>query len=119
MRPWILQHFAGTLNLDIRRSLPNHLAENFTDINSIDWCSVVDKPEFAGHTTVSLRHCLSNILKNAKAKEGADITLKVVAEFANTKYSTGGREVPDKDLKRQQEIIEYFECYVKTNCLSF
>lgn len=121
LRPWILQHFAGTLNLEIKRPLSNYLAEHFSDINSVDWHSVIKKPEFAGHTTISLRSYFSNLfhsVKDSLHKDGADITLEMIAEFANTKYAAGGRKVLDKDLKRQQEIIDYFKCYVKTNCIT-
>jgi len=115
LRPWILQHFAGTRNLDLKRPLANFLVENFPDVNSIDWSSVVSNPEFAGHTQVSLRDCFSRFLfRNVLHKDGEDITLTMIAEFANAKYADGGRKVLDKDLKRQQDIIDYFECYVKT-----
>jgi len=121
LKVWILQHFAGTLNLDLRRPLANYLAENFSDINSVDWHSVIKKPEFAGHTTNSLRAYFSNIFKHAKGclqRDGEDVSLVMIAEFANTKYAAGARKVLDKDLKRQQEIIDYFKCYVKTNCIT-
>jgi len=115
IRPWILQHFAGTRNLDLKRPLANYLAQNFLDVNSIDWSSVVSNPEFAGHTQISLRKYFSSYLFRTELhKDAADISLKMIAEFANTKYAEGGRKVLDKDLKRQQEIIDYFEGYVKT-----
>jgi len=66
LRPWLLQHFAGTLNLETRRPLANYVAENFTDITSIDWTSVTKKPEFAGHTNISLRYKYSKLLLGAK-----------------------------------------------------
>merc|ERR1719318_2322783 len=118
LRPWILQHFAGTLNLEIKRPLTNYLAENFTDLNSIDWAMVTEKPEFAGNTYSSLRNKFGKVLKLAKEnlqKKGEDITLKMIAEFANTKYAAGERKVLDRDVKRQQDIIDYFECHVKSS----
>jgi hypothetical protein len=115
IRPWILQHFAGTLNLDLKRPLANYLAENFPDVNSIDWSSVARKPAFAGHTQISLRSYFSSFLfRSVLHKDCEDISLERIAKFANTKYAEGGRKVLDKDLKRQQEIIAYFECFVKT-----
>merc|ERR1719186_1449280 len=36
LQPWILQHYSGTLNLEIRRMLANYLADNFKN-DSIDW----------------------------------------------------------------------------------
>jgi len=121
LQPWILQHYSGTLNLELRRPLANYLAENFSDINSVDWHSVIKEPEFAGHTSVSLRSYFSIIFKHAKhslKRVGENISLEMVAEFANSKYATGERKVLDRDLKRQQEIIDYFKCYVKTNCIT-
>ena len=72
LRPWLLQHRAGTLNLPISRMLAHHLASNFpnihrysfrlasgftsfTPLHSIDWPSVAARGEFAGHTEGSLR----------------------------------------------------------------
>ena len=34
LNPWILQHYSGTRNLDIRRMLANYLEEHFQDIDS-------------------------------------------------------------------------------------
>merc|ERR1719318_1841659 len=66
LRAWILQHYSGTLNLDIRRPLANFLAENFEDRQSIDWALVNTKPEFAGHTENSLRFLFSGLAHYAK-----------------------------------------------------
>merc|ERR1719318_2278042 len=121
LKPWILQHYSGTLNLDIRRPLANYLAEHFEDINSIDWPSVISKTEFAGHTIPSLRKKFTNLImctKQAQNEQSEEITLEMIAAFANTKYVLGGRQVSEIQLKRQKEIIEYFECYVKTNCIT-
>jgi len=121
LKPWLLQHYSGTLNLDIRRMLANYLADNFKDLNSIDWTSVATKPEFTGHTQTSLRRLFfSNIFINAKNNLKAnseDITLGMVAEFANKAYAPGGRRIVDRILTRQKAVIDYFECYVKKNCI--
>lgn len=118
LRPWILQHYSGTLNLDIMRPLANFLAENFEDIQSIDWSIVNTQSEFAGHTEHSLRRVFySGIFKLTKEnpkKQSEDITLEMIAEFANTSFMSGGKKVLGGTLKRQQEIIDYFECYVKS-----
>ena len=41
LQPWILQHYAGTFNLDIMRPLAKYLADNFEDVNLIDCYTVV------------------------------------------------------------------------------
>jgi len=121
LKPWILQHYSGTLNLDIRRPLANYLAEHFEDINSIDWPSVISKTEFAGHTIPSLRKKFTDLImctKQAQNELSEEITLEMIAAFSNIKYVLGGRQVSETELKRQKEIIEYFDCYVKTNCIT-
>jgi len=121
LKPWILQHNSGTLNLDIRRMLANYVADNFKDINSIDWPSVAAKKEFAGHTQASLRNVFfTAIFQETKRNLNAfteDITLDMVADFANKTFATGGRKVRDTILTRQKEVVAYFECYVKKHCI--
>jgi len=107
--------------LDVRRSLANYLAEHFDYINSIDWSSVITKTEFAGHTIPSLRKKFTNLIehtKNLQNDHSEDITPEMIAEFANAKYVLGGRQVSGIELSRQKEIIDYFECYAKTNGIS-
>ena len=109
LKPWILQHYSGTLNLEIRRPLANYLVEQFEDINSIDWLSVISKTEFAGHTLPSLRKKFTNLIlctKQFQPEHSEEITLKMIAEFANTKYVLGGRQVSGTELKRQKEIVQ-------------
>ena len=101
--------------------LANYVADNFKDINSIDWPSVAAKTEFAGHTQASLR-CVffSNLLILTKRHLNAvseDITLEMVADFVNKASASGGRKVRDTILTRQKEVIYYFECYVKKHCI--
>ena len=59
LQPWIMQHYAGTSNLDIRMTLVNHLAENYPNRESIDWEAIAEKSEFAGNTATSLKQALS------------------------------------------------------------
>eukprot|EP00092_Neocalanus_flemingeri_P019642 GFUD01021274.1.p1 GENE.GFUD01021274.1~~GFUD01021274.1.p1 ORF type:complete len:618 (+),score=188.57 GFUD01021274.1:152-2005(+) len=123
LKPWLLQHFSGTLNLDIRRMLANYLAEHFEDIDSIDWFSVARKPKFAGHTLISLRNQFFNYLNLFKTRQdktskdgNSEVTLKDVADFTNARYKFGlctVRPVKKNTLTRQKEIIDYFEQYVK------
>eukprot|EP00092_Neocalanus_flemingeri_P022128 GFUD01024004.1.p1 GENE.GFUD01024004.1~~GFUD01024004.1.p1 ORF type:complete len:561 (+),score=154.47 GFUD01024004.1:132-1814(+) len=117
LKPWLLQHFSGTLNLDIRRMLANYLAEHFEDIDSVDWFAVARKPKFVGHTLISLRNIFfKNLFKFTKKSKGgnSEVTLKDVADCTNAKYKSVGLCTVQKNiLTRQKEIIDYFEQYVK------
>ena len=53
--PWILRHYAGTLNLRIEVMLASHIMETYEDVTSINWSEVARKEEFAGNTAHSLK----------------------------------------------------------------
>ena len=94
--------------------LANVLAENFESLETVDWASVLQHPEFSGHTARSLRIAFNHLEKNlcfqTKAKPN-DYTLKQIAVFANKKYKP--RRLFKRDEKRQNELIQYFEKLVK------
>ena len=119
LKPWILQHYSGTLNLDIRRMLANHLNETYDSIDNIDWPVVAEKPEFVGHTQRSLRYTFCNLLQSVKDHEKLDkseITLSKIAGNANIYFSeTNCKKVPDKVKLRQMQVVNYFEQFVKKN----
>ena len=82
--------------MDIRRPLAKYLADNFEDVNLIDWYTVASLPEFGGHTQVSLRYMLFSILtsctqRKLKINDGEDITLRMIADVTNTVYLPGCR----------------------------
>merc|ERR1719233_1521443 len=66
LQPWIMQHYAGTLNLDIRMMLVNHLAETYHTRESIDWDAVASKSEFAGNTTTYLQYAFGQVIGQVK-----------------------------------------------------
>jgi len=112
LKPWILQHYAGTLNLDIKRMLANYIADTFDSFDSIDWALVVQRPDFAGHTMSSLKHMFYGNLFNSTKKhlklEPSEVTLKNIAD------DTGLRQkVCERVLIRQKQVIDYFEQYVE------
>jgi len=92
LKIWLMQHYSGTLNLDIRRMLANYIAENFQDVDHVDWADVARKPKFAGNTTVSLRCLFFNTLYRSTKKEmpdGSKVTPKDVADHTNAKFKEG------------------------------
>jgi len=110
LQPWILQYYAGTLNLDIKLKLVNYLEETFPDIKSIDWPSVAVMQKFAGHTSISLKTLFFKIicksLKNYDKTQ--EVSLHNVAEYVrNSNHIT--RKNIDETLKRKLLVVEYFE----------
>ena len=74
LQPWLMQHYAGTVNLDIRMMLVNHLAQTYQNRESIDWDAVAEKTEFAGNTALHLKKTFLVILQEAKKKFNTEIS---------------------------------------------
>eukprot|EP00092_Neocalanus_flemingeri_P021267 GFUD01023046.1.p1 GENE.GFUD01023046.1~~GFUD01023046.1.p1 ORF type:complete len:643 (+),score=159.62 GFUD01023046.1:102-2030(+) len=118
LKPWILQHYSGTLNLNIRIMLANYLADNFNSIDSIDWPFVANRPEFVGHTQGSLRSIFfAYLFRSTKLHlklESSEISLKNIADNTNEAYGDkNSRKITENVLTRQKQVINYFEQYVK------
>ena len=117
LKPWLLQHFSGTLNLDIRRMLANYLADRFEDVDSVNWDAVAKKPKFAGHSRASLRNEFSYLLKSTKDRMKVttkEVTLQNVADYSNEAYGPKRARNPiDRVLNRQKAVIDFFETYIK------
>ena len=86
--------------------LANVVADNFEDIDSIDWNFVISFKEFSGHTLKSIRRQFYHHIKGDKA----DLTLREIATIVSKENT---RKIPASTLKRQTEIIEYFEKKLK------
>ena len=124
LKPWLLQHYSGTLNLDIRRMLANYLADNYEDVESIDWKEVAGREEFKGHTEVSLHYYFgAYMIQRARLKlngEIGNITLRHIQVNENELFKNSNlRKVGEKVLVRQKEVIDYFENYVKEQEIVF
>eukprot|EP00092_Neocalanus_flemingeri_P090026 GFUD01114000.1.p1 GENE.GFUD01114000.1~~GFUD01114000.1.p1 ORF type:complete len:246 (+),score=59.16 GFUD01114000.1:64-738(+) len=123
LKPWLLQHFSGTLNLDIRRMLANYLADHFEDVDSVNWLSVASRTEFAGQTQISLRFRYVQLFNKTKEKmkgSGEEVTLKHIADITNKQFKESRFiRSNEKTLTRQKKIIDYFEKYVGDNKLTF
>jgi len=118
LRPWLLQFFKKTLNLDIRPMLINHLAANFTSIRDIDWKTIEKMPEFSGHTIESIKNIflksihlpLSRLLKIPRT----EVTLRQLADASKSYHFS---QITKQKKVRQKEIIDYFVSLVSSHNL--
>ena len=107
-----LESFAHkTLDLDVRLMLANFLSDNFSSITSIDWHTVVSRPEFRGHSEFSLRKIFwSTLVRTAATDLGVSrtqLSLQQVAQHAQS----GLKKIRNvkKVKKRQLDLIDYFQ----------
>ena len=119
LKVWLKSYYTKTLNLDIRIMLAEVLADNFEDIDSIDWNLVSSFKEFSGHTVTSLKstffaYILYNTSKLHCKEDKTKLTLREIANDAAVTYSKeNAGKVTDATLKRQRDVIDYFEKKVK------
>ena len=111
----LLQHYSGTLNFRVHPFLANHVEEKYVDFQSILWNDVASKKEFVGHTAISLKNSVYNLLKtNAMKKFGLkrdEINPKIVAKYAREVYGEGC-SIRKNVMNNQREVIDYFEMKV-------
>ena len=118
LKVWLKSYYTNTLNLDTRIMLANVVADNFENIDSIDWNFVMSFKEFSGHTLHSIRYQFYVVILRAalvKSKgDKNDLTLREIASFASSAYSKeNAKKIPATTKSRQREVIEYFEKKVK------
>merc|ERR1719153_1826847 len=113
LQPWIMQHYAGTLDLDIRMMLVNHLAESYQDRDSIDWEAVAAKSEFAGNTADNLSRTFCMVLGYANRKEQIkEASWEQMLDRCREYISQAKRYKSKKVELRRLQVIQYFENYV-------
>ena len=119
LKVWLLGYYTKTLNLDVRQMLANVLAEKFDKYDKIDWTSLLSYPEFSGHTVTSLQFLFNAYLNKTAARhlnvDHTTLTLKQIAEDAQTSYNSSKIAVGKSVQTRQEKIIEYFENFVTKN----
>ena len=119
IRPWLLQYYAKTLNLEIIPKLARFLADNFESKGTIDWNFVSTNKDFCGHTPKSLMKKMSdvtNCLCNRLQVETKDLSLNQIATFAKDSYKP--RKKSKSIENRQGELITYFEVMVEKRKIS-
>ena len=115
LQPWLLQHYSGTLNLRVERMLSRFIMEHFTDISDIDWPMVASRSEFAGHTQRSLKMLFSRFRDHSKYHRrklgvlSGEPSLADVATHCEQVYGQGGGKMGSTKLKRQMDVIDFFE----------
>ena len=91
--------------------LANYVAEHFTDVDNIQWDTVVACQEFAGHTETSISNLYhSRLVHDAQNHLGVHrkhLTLRQIAENAEKIYKN--TSVSEKVKRRQMEVINHFE----------
>ena len=118
IKPWLLQYYNKTLNLEIRPMLTRVIADNFDSVGSIDWESLTKFPELSGHSPSSLTCVFSHIITSIVHHQQhgvckSELTLPKIAEVSKEIFENAS--VRKSTEKRQLELIQYFVKLMKQN----
>ena len=99
--------------------LANVIADNFDSISSVNWGYVSSFPEFSGYTEKSLRPLYGNqvirLVEDSTGVGRTKLSLKEIASVAEEKFKN--IKIRKGIIKRQTEVIKYFEKCVEVNNL--
>ena len=113
LQMWLLQHYAGTLNLKVEVTLSSYIEDTFSGFSDIDWTKVAAQKEFAGHTDTSLnRLYMANLKLNMQKKFNlcpSEATVGHVAEYCRQVHGEGKGKKGGKKEERQQKVMEFFQ----------
>jgi len=112
LQPWIMQHYAGTVNLDFRLMLVNHLGEAYPSRESIDWDAVAAKSEFFGNTALNLQCKFNQVIRRAKKSLTTESSWEQIIGRCREYISQSRRYNSKESELRRNQVIQYFENYV-------
>eukprot|EP00092_Neocalanus_flemingeri_P017344 GFUD01018759.1.p1 GENE.GFUD01018759.1~~GFUD01018759.1.p1 ORF type:complete len:433 (+),score=126.12 GFUD01018759.1:88-1386(+) len=110
LEPMLKRYHAGTLSIDLREVLINHLVEHKLDYaQEVDWKKLVKLPKFAGTTPAYLQQMLGSMQICAGRMypqlSQVELTTVIVQRYLNTKKRTNKQ----KKLIYQEELIEFYK----------
>jgi len=108
--PLLKRYHAGTLMVDVREVLVNHMVEHGMDYaQDVDWKELVKLDKFAGTTTGYLQRKLDDARKATSTKYPnllpEELTSEEMQRYLNSSERYG---TPETKEERQQQLIEYY-----------
>merc|ERR1712226_811421 len=102
--PILTRYKAGTLDTDIRRTLIQHVIEEGCVYSSeVDWKLLVERPQFAGHTAVSLCRLYQTLCHGVIDRH--DMELKKVTIQDVEKYWFTSVRKQHRRVRETEELI--------------
>jgi len=117
LKPMLLRHHAGIVNVDIREALINYLVEkNMKYAQDVDWVEVAKLPEFACTTPAYLRFKYQNMQTHtgrkyermSKAELTSDAMQSCMGEREANNLDSYNEEQKEKKEKYQRELINFY-----------
>ena len=105
------RYHAGTLNMDVKKVLLEHLVENNMDYTQdVDWKELAKLPKFAGSTSSYLSRQLSSMRETTRAMSPELSPVELTTGAIQSWYNNSERRPNIKREKYQEELVA---CYKK------
>lgn len=81
-------------------------------MQDVPWVELLQNPQFAGHTKLSLNRILNSLIITAqrvnKCKRN-EVTIQQIAELTNKKYSDHNVKTGGKSMAQKLELVAYYK----------
>merc|ERR1719470_400504 len=110
MLPLLTRYQAGTLNVDVRKVLLDHLVENNMNYTQdVDWKELAKLPKFAGTTSVHLSRQLSNMKESTRRISPELGPVQLTTGAIQSWYRNSKRKGNTKKEEYQEELIAVYK----------
>jgi len=109
LEPMLTRYEAGTLHVDVRKKLLDHLVENnMKYTHEVDWKELAKLPKFAGTTPAYLSARLQN-MKTATHEKSPELSpTELTVEAIQKWYDNSERKANTKKEEYQAELIAFY-----------
>ena len=121
LEPMLKRYHAGTLHVDVREVLINHMVEQGMDhVQDVDWNKLVKLDKFAGTTAHFLQRKYQDLKKNTRKKYPGLSPEKITSSDIRKYLDNSQRNGVQKRKEREQQLINFYnENIVNKNSSSF
>ena len=109
MEPTLLRHHAGTLHMDVRKVLINHLLEHQMNyVLDVNWKELVKLTKFVGSTTRYLQRKLDSMRTNTGKMYPELREEELTTEAIQRWYNSSNRNSTKKKDEYQEELVSFY-----------
>jgi len=110
LEPMLKRYHAGTLHVDVREVLINHMVEQGMDhVQDVDWNKLVKLDKFAGTTANFLQRKYNDLKKNTTKKYPGLSPKKIASTDIRRYLDNSQRNGTQKRRERGQQLINFYE----------
>ena len=109
--PTLTRHTAGTLGDDIRQTLIQHVKEEgWVYASEVDWHLLAERPQFAGHTAVSLCRLYTIMSQGVTERLNLELKKVKVQDLEKWWFTSRRKKNNRRVLETEELIVSTYRC---------